>query len=94
MSIQPTQDGHFKAIYKFIFVVVVFGMLLTLLTIFVPIPKENQRFADTGLIFWLSTAVSGGIGYLIGNSANTGKKKEDNLDGVPIKDGDTITIEK
>lgn len=71
--------NHFKSIYNFIIIIVIFGMVLTLATIFLEIPKENQRFADTGLIFWLSTAVSGGIGYLIGNSANMNKKKEDEV---------------
>lgn len=63
------EDGHFKHIYWFIVALTAFGAFLTvyIITIY---PKElSSRFADTGLIFWLSTAVSGGIGYLIGSSA-------------------------
>lgn len=86
---------HFDKLYKFIVLLTVFGMVLSLATIFLPIDKENQRFADTAIIFWLSTAVSGGIGYLIGNSANPNKGKDStSSSGDTIKDGDTITIEK
>ena len=92
---QETKDlSHFDKLYKFIVLLTVFGMILSLATIFLPIEKENQRFADTAIIFWLSTAVSGGIGYLIGNSANTGKRKDDNSDSVTVAAGDTVTIEK
>lgn len=69
-------------------------MLLSSLVIFLPIPKENQRFADTAVIFWLSTAVSSGIGYLIGNSAQNSKKKVDSSSENTIKDGDKVLIEK
>ena len=54
-----------------------------------------ERIADTAMIFWLSTAVSGGIGYLIGNSANRSQKRpDDNSSGDTVKDGDNVTIQK
>lgn len=71
------EDSHFSQIFKFICMITIFGMLLSSLVIFLPIPKDNQRFADTAVIFWLSTAVSSGVGYLLGNSASTGKRKSD-----------------
>lgn len=70
-------ESHFSKIYYFIIGLTSFGALLTLLLTFVEIPKAQERFADTGLIFWLSTAVSSGIGYLIGSSAKADIKKEE-----------------
>jgi hypothetical protein len=66
----PQQSNdHFKLIFWFICAITLFGAFLTIYIITI-YPKElSSRFADTGLIFWLSTAVSGGIGYLIGSSA-------------------------
>lgn len=61
-------DAHFNMIFWFIVGLTVFGMALSILVITI-FPKElAARFADTVVIFWLSTAVSGGIGYLIGSS--------------------------
>jgi hypothetical protein len=68
------ENKQYILIYWFIVGLTVFGMILSLATIFIPIEKENQRFADTAMIFWLSTAVSGGIGYLIGSSASKTNK--------------------
>lgn len=65
---------RFPYIFWFIVGLCVFGMGLTVfLIIYLPL-EDAKRIADTSLIFWLSTAVAGGIGYLIGNSAkNSGK---------------------
>lgn len=55
-------------IFWFIVGITLFGMFLSIFLIMV-FPKDvAARFGDTTLIFWLSTAVSGGIGYLIGSS--------------------------
>lgn len=63
------EDGHFNKIFWFIVGLTSFGAFLSVFIISI-YPKElSSRFADTVLIFWLSTAVSGGIGYLIGSSA-------------------------
>jgi hypothetical protein len=35
-----------------------------------------ERFADQGMIFWLTSAVGGGIGYLIGSSMNKPPAKQ------------------
>ena len=68
-----TKD-HFEKIYWFIVGLCLFGAALTIYLI-QWLPKEAAiRIADTALIFWLSTAVSGGIGYLIGSSANKSKQ--------------------
>lgn len=64
---QGSKD-HFDKIFWFIVGLTVFGAFLSIFLIMV-FPKDTAaRFGDTALIFWLSTAVSGGIGYLIGSS--------------------------
>ncbi len=65
---KKNQD-HFVMIYWFIVGLCIFGAAFTVFCIYY-LPKEQSgRMADTSMIFWLSTAVSGGIGYLIGSSA-------------------------
>lgn len=74
MKAQSPGDNHFRYIFWFICGVTAFGMFMSVFVIVV-FPKDMAaRFADVALIFWLSTAVSGGIGYLIGSSV--GKTKE------------------
>lgn len=65
-------DNHFSKIFWFIVMLTIFGAGLSILCIVYPVSSKNERFADTALIFWLSTAVSGGIGYLIGSSVGKG----------------------
>lgn len=68
------KEDRFKYVFWFVVGICSFGAGLTIfLVIYLP-AEASQRVADTALIFWLSTAVSGGIGYLIGNSAKTEKK--------------------
>lgn len=69
-------QSHFKYIFWFIVGITVFGAFLSVFVI-LTFPKDMAgRFADVALIFWLSTAVSGGIGYLIGSSANLKASKD------------------
>ncbi len=68
-------DVHFTKIFWFVAGICFFGAILSFCLIFIPVPKSNERFADTALIFWLSTAVSGGIGYLLGSSASNKSDK-------------------
>lgn len=65
---------HFRHIYWFIVGLVAYGAFLTIFLIIHLPEKAAERVADTALIFWLSTAVAGGIGYLIGNSAKASNK--------------------
>lgn len=67
-----TRD-HFEKIFWFIVGLCLFGAFLTIYLINKLPAEDAVRVADTSLIFWLSTAVSGGIGYLIGSSANKSK---------------------
>jgi len=62
------ENKHFSMIFWFIVGLCGFGALFTMACVFIPIPKTNERFADQALVFWLSTAVGGGIGYMIGSS--------------------------
>lgn len=68
------EDQHFNKIFVFICCLVGFGMFWSILLIFLFPTEIAQRFAEYGNAFWLSSAVSGGIGYLIGSSV---KRKPD-----------------
>src|SRR4051812_33796726 len=85
----PTSEVHFKFIFWFIVGLTAFGMFLTVYIVSIYPRELSSRFADTGLMFWLSTAVSGGIGYLIGSSAQrtpTPPKKQDEISIVIPKE--------
>jgi hypothetical protein len=70
-------NNHFYHVFWFIVGLVAFGAAFTIfLVVYLP-PQVSERVADTALIFWLSTAVSGGIGYLLGSNAT--QKKQDLL---------------
>jgi len=64
-------DPHFEKIFWFIVALTSFGGFLTVFLIIYLPPEESKRMADTAIVFWLSTAVTGGIGYLLGSSAST-----------------------
>ena len=82
---------HFYHVFWFIVGLCAYGMGLTIfLIVFMP-EKTAERIADTALIFWLSTAVSGGIGYLLGSNA-TQNKKNQNETVVQTPDSVTATI--
>lgn len=61
--------NHFNKIFWYIVFLTAFGMGFTIYLLVVFKGETAERFADQMLMFWLSTAVSGGIGYLIGSSA-------------------------
>lgn len=67
-------NTHFDKIFWFIVGLCSFGALLTVFLIIIMPQPVAERIADTALIFWLSTAVSGGIGYLLGSSAPKNKQ--------------------
>ncbi len=71
-----TKD-HFDKIFWFIVGLCVFGAALTIFLIIYLPTEDARRVADTSLIFWLSTAVAGGIGWLIGSSASKSKATTD-----------------
>lgn len=65
-----TNDHHFDKIYWFIVFLTAFGMFLTIYLMIRFKGDVAERFADQAMIFWLTSAVGGGIGYLIGSSMN------------------------
>lgn len=65
-----TNDHHFDKIYWFIVFLTGFGMFLTVYLMIRFKGDVAERFADQAMIFWLTSAVGGGIGYLIGSSMN------------------------
>lgn len=67
-------NNHFYHVFWFIVGLCSFGAGFTIfLVVYLP-EKTAERVADTALIFWLSTAVAGGIGYLLGSNASQVKK--------------------
>ncbi len=77
---KPTsQIQNFEQLFKmriFYFVcgLVFFAMAFTIFLIMFLPKAESTRIADTAMIFWLSTAVSGGLGYLLGGTVTPIKK--------------------
>jgi predicted membrane protein len=51
-----------------------FGFYLTIYLMIRFKGEVAERFADQAMIFWLTSAVGGGIGYLIGSSMNRNSK--------------------
>lgn len=62
-------NSQFKMIFWFVVFLTAFGMAFTIYLLVVFKGDAAERFADQMLMFWLSTAVGGGVGYLIGSSA-------------------------
>ena len=82
-------DKNFDKLFWFIVGLCIFGAILTIFLIVYLPNAESVRIADTALIFWLSTAVAGGIGYLLGGTASKAKNSND----VKIKSDTAETIE-
>jgi hypothetical protein len=59
---------QFSKIYWFIVGITSFGAFFSVYVLIRFKGEVAERFADQLLIFWLTTAVGGGIGYLIGSS--------------------------
>lgn len=67
---RDSNEHHFRFIFWFIVFLTAFGMFLTIYLMIRFKGEVAERFADQAMIFWLTTAVGGGIGYLIGSSMN------------------------
>lgn len=64
-------DQHFNKIFWFIVGIVLFGAIFTIYLLNRFQGEVAQRFGDQAIMFWLTTVVGGGIGYLLGSSAGT-----------------------
>lgn len=84
---------HFSKIFWFIVGLTTFGAFFSVYVLIRFKGDAAERFADQLLIFWLTTAVGGGIGYLIGSSASK-SQKSNNVAGTTTADiSATITTE-
>lgn len=72
-------EKHFNKIFWFIVGMTVFGAAYTVYLLERFKGEVAERFADQSMIFWLSTAVNGGIGYLIGSSVTKASSKNINI---------------
>lgn len=61
-------ESHFNKVFWFIVGLTAYGAFLTVYLLIRFKGEAAERFADQSMMFWFGTAVSGGIGYLIGNS--------------------------
>lgn len=66
-------NDHFNKIFWYIVYLTSFGMGFTVWLLLRFSGDSAERFADQAMIFWLTSAVGGGIGYLIGSSMNRNK---------------------
>lgn len=73
-----TLEKHFNQIFYFLCASVAFVFLYIGAITFLPIPKENIRFADTALSFLMGTVVGGAYGFLVTGSAINYEKKSSN----------------
>lgn len=65
---------HFDKIYWFIVGATLFVFAYTTAITFIPIPKENVRFADVAQGFLLGSVLGAGLAYLVGGTPVAGKK--------------------
>ena len=63
-------ENNFIYIFWFIVGLTTYGASFTIYLLVRFKGDVAERFAGQAMIFWLSTAVGGGIGYLIGSSMN------------------------
>lgn len=63
-------------IFWFVVYLATFGMGFTIYLLTRFKGEVAERFADQAMIFWLTTAVGGGIGYLIGSSMHRNREQQ------------------
>jgi hypothetical protein len=76
----PLSENQFDKIYWFIVGVCAAVLLFIVAVVFLHIPKENQRNADTAIAY-LFGLMSGCAAYLVGSSPTT-KKPENKTDNA------------
>jgi hypothetical protein len=69
------QKDHFDKTFWYTVGCTFFGLLYVFLITFTPIPKENVRFADTALGFFLGTLIANCVNYLTGGNPGPQKKQ-------------------
>ncbi len=85
-------ETHFNKLFWFCVGVTGYGMAFLTALVYLPIPKDNIRFADVILGFITGSLISGAIAFLLGGSAPV--KKSSTSSGDQIQDGDNVTINK
>ena len=68
------KDRHFDKVFWFISAAVGFVLIYIMAITFIPIPKENIRFADTALSFLMGSVIGACISYLVGGNPAQSKK--------------------
>jgi len=67
------ERDRFDKLYWFCVGVTGFGLVFLACLVWVPIPENNQRFADVILGFVTGTLISGAIAFLTGGNVNHNK---------------------
>lgn len=81
-----SEENRFNKTFWFIACLTGFGMFFSVYILIRFKGDTAERFGDQLIIFWLTTAVSGGIGYLLGSSA---AKIPGKLNGNGVQPGST-----
>lgn len=68
------QKDHFTKIFWYVVGCSFLGLVYVFMITFTPIPKENIRFADTALGFFLGTLIANCVNYLVGGNPGQAKK--------------------
>ena len=74
---EQNEESHFKPTYIFIAVTTLAVLAYVFAVTYIPIPKGNERFADTSLGFLLATFLGNGMSWLTGGSPSLFRKKQE-----------------
>lgn len=77
----PSNENHFDKIFWFIVGICAAVLLFIVAVVFLHIPKENQRNADTAIAY-LFGLMSGCAAYLVGSSPTTKKPEPKPVDNA------------
>lgn len=70
------KNNHEKRVFYLLACLIGMAVLYVYLITFISIPKENIRFADTTLGFFLGTLITSILSYYIGSNPKADKKNE------------------
>jgi len=70
------QKDHFPKIFWLLATLLILAVGYVFAITFIPVPKDNVRFADTSVGFFLGTIIAGIVGYFCTGSPPVAKKPE------------------
>lgn len=88
------EPDHFDKLFWFVVSLVAFGLMYMVALTFIPIPKENIRFADTSIGWVQGSVVTSAIAYLLGGNAPAKKNLNDGTTTADITASITTNTDK